>query len=75
MFRSRQLIPFAISAIMFSNCLPAQEKADDATPPLVTRFYDISALNAPPQHNPFDDGAVNHGMILQSTTGGFGGGG
>ena len=75
MFHSGQLIPFAIAAIMFSNGLLAQEKADDVTPPLLTRLYDISLLNAPPQHNPFDDGTVNNGMVLQSTTGGFGGGG
>jgi len=77
MFRSRQLIPFVITAITFSTCLRAQDKADDVSAPLVTKFYDISLLNAPRRHFPFDDGTPNHASGLQSVrgSGGFGGGG
>ncbi len=75
MFRSSQIIAFAMAAISISACLPAQEKADDVAPPLVTRFYDISLLNAPQPHFPFDDGAANLGVVGQAIAGGFGGGG
>ena len=75
MFRSSQFIAFAMAAISISTGLSAQEKADDATPPLVIRFYDISLLNAPPQHNPFDDGELDNPLVLQSNTVGYGGGG
>lgn len=75
MFRFRQLFSFVIAAITFSTCLRAQDKADDVTPPLVTKFYDISLLNGPHPHLPFDDGTPHHASGLQSVpgSGGFGG--
>ncbi len=78
MFRSTQLILFAITAITLSTDLLAQEVADDVSAPLVTKFYDISLLNAPQQHSSFDNGTAAQAIGLQSAgcgMGGFGGGG
>ncbi len=75
MFRSTQLILFAITAITFSTDLLAQEAADDVSAPLVTKFYDISLLNAPQQHFPFDDGMENRRVDFQPIGGGAGCGG
>ncbi len=53
--------------------------AEDAAPPLVTRFYDITLLTTSRQHFPFDDGSPDRPRAMRQMiggqVGGMGGGG
>ena len=48
--------------------------AEDAAPPLVTKFYDITLLTTVRQQFPFADGSDNRPGAIHQVTGGFGGG-
>ena len=75
LFRRSLLI--VIGAITLSISVRAQDDAvvaEDAAPPLVTKFYDITLLTTVRQQFPFADGSDNRPGAMHQVTGGFGGG-
>ena len=75
LFRHSLLI--VIGAITLSTIAWAQDDAvvaEDAAPPLVTKFYDITLLTTERQQFPFDDGKANRPGAMHQLMGGFGGG-
>ena len=75
LFRRSLLI--VIGAITLSISVRAQDDAvvaEDAAPPLVTKFYDITLLTTVRQQFPFADGSDNRPGAMHQMTGTFGGG-
>ena len=75
LFRRSLLI--VIGAITLSISVRAQNDAvvaEDAAPPLVTKFYDITLLTTVRQQFPFADGSDNRPGAMHQMTGTFGGG-
>ena len=75
LFRRSLLI--VIGAITLSISVRAQNDAvvaEDAAPPLVTKFYDITLLTTVRQQFPFADGSDNRPGAMHQVTGRFGGG-
>ncbi len=75
LFRRSLLI--VIGAITLSISVRAQDDAvvaEDAAPPLVTKFYDITLLTTVRQQFPFADGSDHRPGAMHQMTGTFGGG-
>lgn len=75
LFRHSLLI--VIGTVTLSTIAWTQDDAvvvEDAAPPLITKFYDITLLTTPRQQFPYDDGSASRAGAVHQQIGGFGGG-
>lgn len=78
MLRAALTFLFVIGGLAHSTTAGARDAAvvaDDATPPLVIKFYDITLLTAVPPQFPFEDGTRKRGATTHQLSGGGGQGG